>query len=417
MVVPVFPRVSETFIVSKFLGLLARGWDVHVVCDRQDDDAWSLFPDLNAGRGLRRRVHTAWPTEPRGRAAVLFPFALARCIAAAPRRTLRYLLEGSKLFGRRVLERLYQDAPLLCLGADLVHFEFGALAARRMHLGDLLGCRVVVSFRGYDLNYVGLDDPSCYDAVWDRADALHLLGDDLWRRAQRRGCPRGKPHALIAPAIDAHFFRPDGDPRPDVPGRPLQILSVGRLEWKKGYEHALVAIRELIDRGVPCEYRIVGDGALLGGLAFARHQLDLEGAVTFLGEGDRELVRAEMGRADVFLQASVSEGFCNAVLEAQAMEIPVVCTDADGLRENVDDGVTGLVVPRRSTTAMADAIAALAADPERRRQMGEAGRRRVANRFRIEDQVAAFDALYRSVLAGDLSAAAPGAGTATEVTA
>ena len=222
---------------------------------------------------------------------------------------------------------------------------------------------------------------------------------------------------LIPPAIDAHFFRPEGGPRPAGSDRPLQILSVGRLEWKKGYEHALVAIRELVDRGVLCEYRIVGDGAMLGELGFARHQLNLEGVVTFLGEGDRELVRSEMGRADVFLQASVSEGFCNAVLEAQAMELPVVCTDADGLRENVDDGVTGLVVPRRSTTAMADAIATLAADPERRRHMGEAGRRRVATRFRIEDQIVAFDALYRSILAGSLSTAAPGASAATEVTA
>jgi len=401
MVVPVFPRVSETFIVSKFLGLLERGWDVHVVCDRRDDDAWALFPELKASPVLRRRVHTAWRTHPRGRAALLAPAAVVRCLMKAPVRTMRYVARGYRLLGDRLPRQLYLDAPLLLLGPDVVHFEFGALAPERMYLGELLGCRMVVSFRGYDLNYVGLDEPNHYAAVWARADALHFLGDDLWRRAQRRGCPRGKPHVLVPPAIDARVFTPNGERQTGSSSAPVRILSVGRLEWKKGYEHALVAVRALVDRGVSCEYRIVGDGAFMVGLAFARHQLGLEDVVTFLGRADREMVLSEMRRADVFLQASISEGFCNAVLEAQAMELPVVCTDADGLRENVDDGVTGFVVPRRNPAAMTDALARLAPDAGRRRLMGEAGRRRVAARFRLEDQISAFDALYRTVLETD----------------
>jgi colanic acid/amylovoran biosynthesis glycosyltransferase len=96
----------------------------------------------------------------------------------------------------------------------------------------------------------------------------------------------------------------------------------------------------------------------------------------------------------------VSEGFCNAVLEAQAMGLPVVCTDADGLPENVEDGVTGLVAPRRNPKALSDALAALAADPDRRARMGSAGRARVASRFRLEEQIDAFSRLYESVLSG-----------------
>ena len=161
-----------------------------------------------------------------------------------------------------------------------------------MDLEDLLGCPIVVSFRGYDLNYVGLEDPDFYAEVWQRASALHLLGEDLWRRAVRRGCPADKPHALIPPAIDAGFFDPAGSERAATPGAPLRILSVGRLEWKKGYEDALVAVRKLVDRGIDCQYRILGDGDFLGAVAFARHQLGLEERVTFLGAGSRDEVRA-----------------------------------------------------------------------------------------------------------------------------
>src|SRR5262249_3263236 len=105
-----------------------------------------------------------------------------------------------------------------------------------------------------------------------------------------------------------------------------------------------------------------------------------------------------MLQADVFLHAGISEGFCNAVLEAQAMMLPVVCSDADGLRENVVDGETGFVVPRRNPAALAEKLAGLAANPAQRQVLGAAGRRRVLSHFQVKDQIPAFERLYRQVL-------------------
>jgi len=401
LVVPFFPKLSETFIVSKFLGLLARGWDVHVVCAQSDPEEWKNFPELSSQTNIRKRVHVVWRTQPRWLAATLMPFALLRCLLRHPKGTWAYLRKGWKRWGADTLRRLYLDAELLVLRPHLVHFEFGALAVDRMHIKDLIGCKVVVSFRGYDLNYVGLEDPDFYRDVWEHADALHLLGEDLWRRAQKRGCPPEKPHALIPPAIDAEFFDPGEKCHRETAGtpqRPLRILSVGRLDWRKGYEYALQAVRLLMDKGVHCEYRIVGDGNYLEAIAFARYQLGLEGVVHLLGAQPREEVRKQMLWADVFLHAAVSEGFCNAVVEAQAMKLPVVCTDAGGLSENVADGETGFVVPRRDPKALAEKLALLAKDPSLRQRMGEAGRKRVLTKFRLDDQITTFESLYRQVL-------------------
>jgi colanic acid/amylovoran biosynthesis glycosyltransferase len=392
---PAFPKLSETFMVNQFLGLLGRGWDVHVACAQLDAAAWENFPELHGKPDLRRRVHPQWPDRPRWLAALLLPLALLRCLAGAPGRTARYLRRGWRRFGMDVLRRLYLDAGLIVLRPDVLHFEFGSLAPERMYLKELLGCRVVVSFRGYDLNYVGLDQPDYYAPVWQQADAIHLLGEDLWRRAQRRGCPAEKRRALIPPAIDVDQFSPAE--RADGAQRPLRILSVGRLEWKKGYEYSLQAIRLLLDRGIPCEYHILGGGEYLEAVAFARHQLDLEGVVKLLGAQPRQAVKAQMDWADVFLHAAVSEGFCNAVIEAQAMELPVVCSDADGLPENVADGESGFVVSRRDPWALAEKLAVLAGDPALRRRMGRAGRERVLRCFRLEQQTAAFERLYQEL--------------------
>lgn len=411
LVVPRFPRLSETFIVSKFIGLADAGWDVHLVC--HEAEAWDAFPRLAARPELRRRVHRAWPHEPGWLAALLWLPALLLTMLRAPRLAARYLRAALGAGVGRAAKEFYLDAAIIALSPDIVHFEFGALAVGRTHLKRRLASRLSISFRGYDLNYVGLDDPAHYASVWRDADAIHTLGRDLWQRALRRGCPPDKPHALIPPAVDSDLFRP-AIPSPLGRGlgrgsassllsrspAPLRVLSVGRLEWKKGYEYGLEAVRLLKESGVPVTYRILGGGAYLEPLAFARHRLGLEEDVEFLGARPHADVLAQLRWADVLLHPAVSEGFGNAVLEAQAMALPVVCSDADGLAENVADGLTGFVTPRRDPVALAEALARLAADAALRRRMGTAGRERAQACFRPAAQIAAFDRFYRA-LAGE----------------
>jgi colanic acid/amylovoran biosynthesis glycosyltransferase len=400
LVVPAFPKLSETFIVSKAAGLLEAGWDVHVVCQHREQEEWQRFPDAIRA-ALERRVHVTWPVKPRLLSAALLPAALAACAIKSPPSTERYLRRGRRQFGWDTLRRIYLDATVLNLSPDIIHFEFGTLAVGKTYLKELLGCRLSVSFRGFDLNFSGLEDPHYYAEVFRGVDLVHCLGEDLWRRAVRRGCPPEKEHVLIPPAIDMAFFDPGERVAAANVGtceRPLRILSVGRLEWKKGYEDALEAIRRLQDAGFSLEYRIVGEGSYRDAVAYARHEMGLEQSVSFLGPLPPTTVRREMLWADVFLHAAVSEGFCNAVIEAQAMKLPVVCTDADGLPENVCDGETGFVVPRRDPEALAQGISRLAADPSLRERMGGAGRRRVDKHFRIEDQIAAFDRAYARLL-------------------
>lgn len=400
LVVPVFPQISETFIVSKFLGLLARGWDVHIVAQKFDPHARDAFPQLHSNPQAERRVHKTWPHQPRVLAALLFLPGLMYGLVTAPRRALRYLCHGWARFGWRVLPQFYLDLPLIRLSPDVIHFEFGSLAVGRTHLKHLLDTKLSASFRGYDLNYIGLDQPDHYRQVWKSIDAAHFLGEDLWRRAQIRGAPGELRHALIPPAVDVAAF-PQAPTRTTAQlgtqSRPLRLLSVGRLHWKKGYEYTLQAVKTLVDQGIHCQYRIIGDGERQAALYFARHQMGLAQIVEFLGGLPHTQVIEQLSWADVFLHGAVSEGFCNAVLEAQVMNLPVVCSDADGLRENVADDVTGFVVPRRDSDAMAEMLALLAEDGNLRQQMGQAGRRRVEQHFNLEQQLDTFEVFYETL--------------------
>jgi colanic acid/amylovoran biosynthesis glycosyltransferase len=400
LIVPRFPQASETFIVNKFVGLVDAGWDVHIVCGDFMRAEWESFPPLAGRPELQRRVHRQWRHEPAWIAAFLWLPALLSTLWRAPRIVWRYWRVVGPRFGLSSAKRFYLDAAIIARRPDVLHYEFGALAVGQTYLKEALGCRLGAAFRGYDISFAGLENPDHYAELWAAVDAIHVLGRYLWRRALERGCPPDKPHAFIPPAVNLALFANAGVARQVEaigPDRPLCILSVGRLEWAKGYEYALRAARLLAERGVPFEYRIIGNGRYNEPLAFTRHELGLEERVQFLFRRSHSEVVEQMNWADVFLHAAVSEGFCNAAMEAQAMRLPVVCSDAGGLAENVVDGLTGFVVPRRDSAALAAGLARLAADAELRRRMGEAGRARVADCFSLPDQIAAFDRFYRAM--------------------
>ena len=356
MVTDHFPKFSETFFVAKFLGLLRRGWDVHVVANRSNREHWDFFPTLREEMGGMDGLHVTKDIE----------------------------------------------AKLVELEPDLIHFGYGNLARGRMDLKEPIGCKMVVSFRGFDINSFGVEDKRCYEDVWQAADMLHVVSENLWRRAQQRGCPSDRPHTVITDAVDTSLFRSPDRSYEEVGTveRPFRALSVGRTHWKKGQEYGLSAVRLLLDRGIQVRYRIVGEGDHREPMLFSIEDLGLADHVELAGGQTAREVRKSLRWADAFLHPSLTEAFGVSVIEAQAMGLPVVCSDAGGLPENVEDGVTGFVVPRRDAGALADRLARLASDPTLREQLGSSARRRAETRFDVEYQLDRFEELYRDLLDG-----------------
>jgi glycosyltransferase involved in cell wall biosynthesis len=97
---------------------------------------------------------------------------------------------------------------------------------------------------------------------------------------------------------------------------------------------------------------------------------------------------------------SLEEGFGIPAAEAMGCETPVVASDAGGLPEVVEHGVTGLIVPRGDATALAEAIGSLLADPVRRARMGRAGRERALRLFDWDRSAEQFEQIYASIGAG-----------------
>jgi rhamnosyl/mannosyltransferase len=168
---------------------------------------------------------------------------------------------------------------------------------------------------------------------------------------------------------------------PEAPaGRPARALFIGRLERYKGVDVLLRALSRTED----IDLEVIGHGPEAPRLQTLAKALELSDRVRWMGEYPDEDLPVRMADADfvVLPSVTVSEMFGLVPLEAMASSRPVITTDLpSGVKEVNVAGETGFVVPLRSVDSLADAMTTLAADPVVARKMGEAGRRRVMERF------------------------------------
>jgi len=157
------------------------------------------------------------------------------------------------------------------------------------------------------------------------------------------------------------------------------VGTVANLSWYKDYP-TLIKAAALVVREIPqAQFLLIGEGPerpKIEGMVRAR---GLSQSVHLLGR--RADVPALLGAMDVFAISSLTEGLCVALAEAMWAGLPCAATRQGGVPELVKDGETGLLVPPRSPEALADALVRLLKDPALRRDMGEAGRRRVEQKF------------------------------------
>lgn len=180
--------------------------------------------------------------------------------------------------------------------------------------------------------------------------------------------------------VDTDYFRRSGCREEvrkllEVPEDAVLFVFVGRITEDKGVRELLAAFSALRaeGKGAPVFLALVGWTE-----DYAAEELDMPGVFC---PGFQEDIRPWLEAADVFVLPSYREGFPNSLLQAGAMELPVIATDVCGCNEIVKDGVNGLLVPARDEEALRGAMVSLRDDPEGRRRMGAEAARQVEGKF------------------------------------
>lgn len=331
------------------------------------------------------------------------PLDKARVIAATGKNSLRekvtrriYLESG---IAPRFLRRIEAAKP------DLIHAHFATDACAALPIQNRLRVPLIVTLYGYDVTsddaaLRALDVGRAYlrrrQELWARTSVFVCISEFIRQKALARGFPPEKlwVHPI---GVDVDYFQPGRQERKE----PL-ILFVGRLVEKKGVVHLLRAMRTVQTQMPEARLVIMGDGPQRDILeSEAQEKLQ---RCEFIGSASSSAVQTWMQKAAVVAAPSViaangdAEGLCMVACEAQAMGVPVVSFAGPGISESVAHGETGLLVPQRDESALAEAMLTLLRDEALALAMGIAGRRRVEQLFNVKRQAGVIEQKYDEVL-------------------
>jgi glycosyltransferase involved in cell wall biosynthesis len=212
--------------------------------------------------------------------------------------------------------------------------------------------------------------------------------------------PRERCH-VVYNAIDTGDYRrrrsvAEAKRELGVPADARLIGAVGRLSPEKGFDLLIRAVVQLRQAGQPLHLWIVGEGDARADLERLIGELGCGEYVRLLGHvADPKQFYEAM---DVFALSSIREGLPNVVLEAMAMETPVVATRTAGVPMLVEDGQSGLLVEPGSVQALAEGLKRLLGDPGLAERLAIAGRQRVEEKFSFSRRMEKVVRIYDQVL-------------------
>lgn len=229
-----------------------------------------------------------------------------------------------------------------------------------------------------------------------RVDTLTVVSRAMEEAVRRDGAVAKRLEIVPMGTDLTRRFTPPPAPR----GAGLELLFVGRLVEKKGLEHLLRALPEILRARPEAKLTVAGRGPEEVRLRDLAARLGLGADIRFLGAVPHGELPALFRRATLFVAPFVvatggdQEGFGLVLVEALGCECPVLTSDLPAVRDIVIPGQTGVLVPPGDPRALAEATVSLLADPTRRRRLASAGRRHVRAHFSWE----ASGAHYRRIL-------------------
>jgi colanic acid/amylovoran biosynthesis glycosyltransferase len=375
-----YPATNHTFILREIVTLRTLGFDIQVIAVRGSDRPQERLTSLERAEFQRTFVilppgmhfltaHLSTAVRnPRGYAAGLF-LAL-RLAGPNPRSAFFHLIY--------FLEAVVAGHNTRKMGIGHIHSHFsstvGLIAAR------VFGFAFSVTIHGPDEFRGGPEfgmrekagNSRFISTISQYARSQIMLASDPADWPKIEICRLGVDSAVFTPGPERK--------EPAV----FRVICVGRLAPVKAQQILIAACAILVSTGWKLQLHLVGSGPDLNRLQQFTKASQMERNVVFEGPRNQDEVVALYRQSDVFALASFGEGVPVVLMEAMAMEIPCVATWVNGIPELIRHNQEGLLVAPSDTEGLALAIEQLLSSPELRRQLGQAGRRRVLEDYDLQ---------------------------------
>jgi glycosyltransferase involved in cell wall biosynthesis len=233
-----------------------------------------------------------------------------------------------------------------------------------------------------------------------RYEKVLCVSEDLYHAATECGVPDARC-LLVENGIDTEEYRrrvsrEEAKAQLGVPPRRILLGAVGRLEEEKGFDVLIAATDALLHQGFDVELWIAGSGSQQAALQQQIDRLGRRERIRLLGFCADMIGLYEA--MDVFVLSSLREGLPNVVLEALALEVPVVATRIAGVPRLIEDGRNGLLVEPGKCEELTGALQRVLLDPRIAQRLAQTGRQTILSRHSFQARMERVRAVYDELL-------------------
>jgi glycosyltransferase involved in cell wall biosynthesis len=382
-----FPKTSETFILNKITELAKRGQQITVFTHSVNAEVLKL--DANFSKNIEIKQIFGWGNR--------IKYTIKGLILSINKPSCFSYLKSangniiSNLFRLGVLAELVEY--------PIVHFEFSGLAVNYFSQIQYLTSKtkVIISCRGS----AELIAPLFHESrkfelisVLNNVYLVHCVSDHIKQTLVNYGLTNENVK-VIRPAINELFF--NFNPLSRKSHEVFKILMVGRLDWVKGYDLVLIALKKIINQGYLIELSIIGSGTEEKKLKFLSYVLKIDHHVKFLGSKSSVEVKKKLMDSHILLLPSWSEGISNSAIEAKFSGVAVISAKAGGMEEVLKHKQTGYLTELGDINGIQEGIEYFYEHENSRMEIIQNARKDAILNHSLKSQIDEFEDIYNNI--------------------
>lgn len=379
-----FPKTSETFIFNKVKFLLEQDYNINLFASK------FYFEDENYD-DLRNFPNFKY---------LYFFTNVSKNFYKIP------IVVAKKHFWKRLFKNYFnlkksfsetlKYETLIYGNPDYIHFEFSGIGIIFLSvLNEINNIKKISSFRGAAEKIT----PNVHDErkikisqLVEILDVCHCVSFDMANEIQKY-TSKTLNTLIIHPSIDIQKFKYTTEYHFDSKNK-INIISVGRLHWKKGIDIALLSLAKLKKEGINFQYTLVGEGIEFEKLKYLSYILGIKNEVVFTGKKSSKEVYKLLLQSQLYLLPSYNEGISNAALESMSVGIPVISSNIDGMPEAIIHEQNGFIFERGNADALYYLIKNIFNNKYDLELIRKNARIKVEEKFNINIQIKKYKDLY-----------------------
>jgi colanic acid/amylovoran biosynthesis glycosyltransferase len=394
-----YPAVNHTYLLREIRELRDLGWEVQVASIRPD-----TRPVSNLTTEEREERSSTWVLKPQGVGAAFLAHlgTFTTSLSAYAAGVLYAFRLGGGCFAKTFRNLLYFTEALMAgrwmqnHGLNHMHVHFASTVG--LFVEKVFPVTISITIHGpaefEEVSNFYLRDKIeaalcvCAISSFGRSQLMKIAPPSQWHKI-----------ALLPLGINPDRFTPSDVPKSH--SSMFDVISVARLSSVKAQQILIDAIAKLVREGRQVRLRLVGDGPDRKRLENYISDCNLSDNIILEGALNQNQLRILYQESDAFALPSFAEGLPIVLMEAMAMEIPCVATWIAGIPELIQDGVNGLLVAPSDVDQLSAAIRRLMDDPDLRRRLAVAGRRKVIETYSLSVNTKRLARVLEKLMTGE----------------